>query len=122
MTDGALIADLIQWDNQPSFASGMFVAKAHGDAMAPEIPAGSYCLFRLSGDHGHFGKILFVRHSGVNDPHTGGNWTVKRAEKGEQVEGTEEWSQDCVVLSPKNKEYPPITLGVKSIDDLRVLG
>ena len=49
-------------------------------------------------------------------------WAVRCVEKGEQVEGTEEWSHDCVVLSPENKEYPPITLEMKSNDDLRVFG
>ncbi|TWU08638.1 hypothetical protein CA54_38730 [Symmachiella macrocystis] len=76
LAGGSWTTDLIQWDGQPEFETGMFVAKVHGDAMEPSIPAGSYCLFRPSSFGNHVGKVLFIKHTGIIDPHTGGNWTI----------------------------------------------
>ena len=114
--------ELIQWEGQPEFEPGMFVAKVHGGAMEPTIPAGSYCLFRPVTEGDHVGKVLFINHSGLNDPHTGGSWTVRRFESVAREEGSEEWPHDRIVLGPDNEEYPPFTLDVKSEADLKVLG
>jgi len=122
LAGGAWTTDLIRWDDQPTFEPGMFVAKVHGGAMEPTIPAGSYCLFRPVTEGDRVGRVLFINHSGLNDPHTGGSWTVRRFQSVVREEGSEEWPHDRIVLEPDNDEYPPFTLDVKSEEDLRVLG
>jgi type III restriction enzyme len=122
LAGGAWTTDLIRWDGQPKFEKGMFVAKVHGDAMEPMIPANSYCLFRPEVTGGKTGKVLFVKHTGLNDPHSGGNWTVRSVELVEKEEGGEEWTNDRVVLRPENAASPPFTLDLKSEDELQVFG
>jgi type III restriction enzyme len=56
---------------------GMFVARVHGDAMSPDVPAGAYCVFRPAvGDRE--GRVLLATHSAIIDPLTGGQYTVRR--------------------------------------------
>lgn len=122
LAGGSWTTDLIQWDGQPEFETGMFVAKVHGDAMEPSIPAGSYCLFRPTSSANYVGKVLFIKHSGIIDPHTGGNWTIRTVESIEHAGTGDKWGHDRVVLSPESGTYPSFTLELKSHDDLQVLG
>jgi len=122
LVGGAWETDLIRWDGQPTFTKGMFVAKVHGNAMEPTIPAGSYCLFQPVTEDDHTAKVLFINHYGLNDPHTGGSWTIRRFESRNRKDENEEWSHDRIVLSPDNVEFPPFTLEIKSEENLEVLG
>jgi hypothetical protein len=62
-------------DLQPG--PGMFVARVHGDAMSPDVPAGAYCVFRpVTGDRE--GRVLLVAHSAIMDALTGGQYTLRR--------------------------------------------
>ncbi|HOF42120.1 MAG TPA: S24 family peptidase, partial [Candidatus Hydrogenedentes bacterium] len=70
-------SEWITWDNAPRFEEGMFVARIHGTSMEPDIPDGAYCLFRQPSAGTRQGKTVLVCHSGVSDPHTGGQYTVK---------------------------------------------
>ena len=96
--------------------------ESDGDAMEPTVPSGSYCLFGPETDGDREGKVLFVAHSGLNDPHTGGSWTVRRFDSVERKDVKEEWTHDRIVLRPDNAEYPAFTLEVKSETSLQLLG
>ena len=122
LLDGAWGMDLIRWDGHPAFSEGMFVAKIQGDAMEPAIPSGSYCLFGPESNGDREGKVLFVTSPGLNDPHAGGSWTVRRFESMERKDESEEWTFDRIVLRPDNAEYPAFTLDLKDQDELKVLG
>ena len=67
----------ITWDNHPKFEEGMFVARVQGKSMEPEIPDGSYCLFRPPQPGSRQGRRVLVWHSGISDPLTGGHYTLK---------------------------------------------
>ena len=90
---------------------GMFVAQVTGHSMEPEIPAGSHCLFRPVRAGTRQGKKLLIRHAGVVDPETGGEYTVKvyASEKTAEDE-VESWRHARITLKPLNPAYKPIVL------------
>jgi phage repressor protein C with HTH and peptisase S24 domain len=71
---GEWAEDWITYETRTRFEPGMFVARAQGDSMAPEIPDGAYCLFRQARGGSRRGRKLLVWHSGIADPHTGGQY------------------------------------------------
>ena len=111
LAGGTWATDLIRWDDQPTFAEGMFVAKVYGNAMEPIIPANSYCLFRPETTGERAGKVMFVKHTGLSDPHSGGNWTVRTVELVDQTG----WAHDRVVLRPENAASPPFVNGGEKV-------
>lgn len=112
----------ITWDGAPSFDEGMFVARVYGDSMEPLVPNGSYCLFRAGVTGSREGRRLLLWHSGIDDPHSGGQYTLKvySSEK-RQDEEDGEWQHTRVVLKPLNAEYTPIVLTPESEGDVRVI-
>lgn len=58
--------------------SGMFVAQVVGRSMEPRIPDGAWCLFAAPVTGARSGRVLLVQHREIDDPETGGNYTVKR--------------------------------------------
>jgi len=103
-------SDWVTWDGAPAFESGMFVARVQGASMEPEIPSGSYCLFRPDRGGSRNGRRLLVWHSGVSDPTTGGQYTVKvyRSEKVAAEDGG--WEHARITLEPLNPDFEPIVL------------
>lgn len=106
----AFAEEWVVWDEHPTFERGMFVAKVEGRSMEPDIPAGSYCLFRPLGSRSPEGRSVLVRSSGINDPETGGQYTVKvwRSESVPAEEGG--YQHTKITLAPKNPEFEPIVL------------
>lgn len=97
-----------------------FVAQVRGESMSPEIPDGSWCLFRF--DKGAFrqGKILLVQHVDVHDPAYAPGLTVKRYRSEKVVDpATGEWRHEAITLEPLNPVYPPIELKVANEGELR---
>lgn len=114
-------SDWITWDEAPRFEPGMFVARVQGASMEPEIPNGSYCLFRPDRGGSRNGRRLLVWHSGVSDPTTGGQYTVKvyRSEKVANEEGG--WKHARITLEPLNPEFEPIVLEPQEEGEVRVI-
>ncbi len=110
----------VTWDGAPALEPGMFVAKVYGDSMEPEIPNGSYCLFRSPRGGSRQGKRLLVWHSGISDPSTGGQYTLKvyTSEKAADDEG---WRHTKIVLKPLNSVHQSIVLTPESEDQVRVI-
>ena len=99
-------------------AKGMFVAQVVGHSMEPEIPAGSYCLFRSVPAGSRQGRKLLIWHAGVADEETGGEYTVKvySSEKVATDEGG--WQHTRITLKPLNHDYQPIILEPESEGDV----
>jgi predicted helicase len=106
----------VTWDASPRFANGMFVAQVRGRSMAPKIPDGAYCLFRLVALPSSPDRAALVRHGGDADPETGGQYTVKlyREQKGPRGEKQ-------VVLQPANPDFAPLVITSEAEGKVRVV-
>ena len=113
-------ADWVTWDDHPKFEPGMFVARVQGHSMEPDIPSGSYCLFRPPSGGTRQGKKLLVRHAGISDPETGGQYTLKvyRSEKAADESG---WQHTRITLEPLNPDFDPIILEPEDEGDVSVV-
>jgi type III restriction enzyme len=101
-------------------ASDMFIAQVVGRSMEPTIPDGAYCVFQRIGAGTRRGKIVLAQHRDVNDPDTGGSYTVK--------EYASEYSVDedakrvgTVTLRPHNTEFAPIVITASDEDEVSVV-
>lgn len=104
-----------QWVELPdSFRihSGLFVSRVVGNSMNKRIPNGSWCLFNMNPVGSRQGKIVLVQHRGIDDPDTGGHYTIKiyQSEKLEDEDGG--WRHRRVILRPSSTDssYKPIVL------------
>ncbi|MBN1824642.1 MAG: DEAD/DEAH box helicase family protein [Candidatus Eisenbacteria bacterium] len=111
----------IVWDGAPRFSEGMFVARVYGKSMEPMIPDGAYCLFKSPSAGTRVGKVVLVWHSGVSDPHTGGQYTVKIYESEKRGAEEGEWEHTRVILRPKNPDFEPIILEPEEENEVRVV-
>ena len=119
---GEWAEDWITYKTNIKFTPGMFVAKVEGDSMEPDIPSGSYCLFKPPSAGTRQNKKLLVWHTGVSDPHTGGQYTLK-AYTSKKIEDTDtEWKHVEITLKPLNPKYAPIILTPENEGDVGVIG
>jgi len=92
---------------------GMFVVQMVGHAMEPQIPDGAYCLFERQHDeraHALQGRIVLAQHRDIDDPETGGNYTIRRYAQ-EQPSGVSRSRPiRSVRLLPLHPAYAPIIL------------
>ena len=59
-------------------AQSLFAARVIGESMNRRIPIGSYCIFRIPASAPLNGKIVLVQHRHIEDPESGGQYSVKR--------------------------------------------
>lgn len=118
---GEWASEWITWDDAPAFEEGMFVARVHGASMEPLVPDGAYCLFRAPRPGSRQGRKLLVWHSGVDDPHTGGQFTFKVYTSEKVRSGEEGWAHQRVVLKPVNPAYDPIVLTPEDEGEVKVI-
>ena len=109
-------------DSRHRLRRGMFVAQVVGRSMEPDIPDGSWCLFRAPVEGTRQGKTVLVELRGDPDPDTGERYTVKRYTS-EKVEGDPDgdWRHTRITLSPTNPDYKPIILTAQEDEALRVI-
>lgn len=88
---------------------GMFVARVVGHSMEPRIHDGAYCLFRAPVTGTRQGRIMLVQHRGVQDPETGGCYTVKIYNSDKSARD-ESWAHTRITLRPLNKSFQPVVL------------
>ncbi|MES2981137.1 MAG: DNA/RNA helicase domain-containing protein [Verrucomicrobiota bacterium] len=102
---------------------GFFIAQVIGESMNKRIPNGSWCLFREVSDGSRKGKVVIVQSRDIQDPDTGGQYTVKiyRSEIAE-TEGS--WSHLGIRLEPDSmdKNFKSLTLDPDAANDLHVVG
>lgn len=102
---------------------GYFVAQVVGESMNRRIPNGSWCLFQKAPAGSREGKIVLVESRDIQDPDTGGQYTVKRYHS-EKLQGEDNWTHKSIVLRPDSDrlEYSPICLTVDDGASFTVLG
>ena len=99
----------------------MFVCRAVGRSMEPEIRDGDFLVFRAKPTGTRQGKIVLVQYRGPADPDTGGAFAVKRYRSERKESAGAAWRHTKVTLSPTNPEYDPIVLTDEDANDVRVL-
>jgi uncharacterized protein len=99
----------------------MFVARVNGKSMEPNIPDGTYCVFRANPEGTREGKIVLAQYQGPADPETGGSFTVKfyHSEKKQEEDGT--WRHQTIVLRPANKAFKPIELAAGNPESFKIV-
>ena len=109
-------------DSRHRLRRGMFVAQVVGRSMEPDIPDGSWCLFRSPVEGTRQGKTVLVELRGDPDPDTGERYTVKRYAS-EKAEGDADgdWRHTRITLRPTNPDYKPIILSSEEADTLSVI-
>lgn len=100
----------IQVDIGRKLDEKMFVAQVAGKSMEPKIPDGSYCVFRAHPEGNRQGKVVLVQHHDIDDPDTGGRYTVKVYESEKVVNKDGTWKHSIIRLKPHNPVYEPIEL------------
>jgi len=102
---------------------GFFLAQVVGESMNRRIPNGSWCLFREPSDGSRNGKVVIVQSRDIQDPDTGGQYTVK-IYRSEKTVAEDSWSHRSIRLEPDSMDYnfKPITFEPDTANELRVVG
>lgn len=102
-------------------ALGMFVAQVVGKSMEPRIPNGAYCLFSAPVTGTRQGKIVLVQHNSIEDPETGGRYTVKRYSSEKSADESGSWRHTAIRLLPENPDFEAIVINSGDSEDLQVV-
>lgn len=102
---------------------GFFIAQVVGESMNKRIPNGSWCLFREPSEGSRNGKVVLVQSRDIQDPDTGGQYTVKiyRSEKSQTADS---WTHQTIRLDPDSMDlnFKPILFHSETKHELRVVG
>jgi SOS-response transcriptional repressor LexA len=103
----------------------LFALRIVGHSMEPRISDGDICIFRrgsaLAGSRN--GRIMLVKHHGIRDADTNGQFTIKRYES-ERIYDEDGVPQHVkITLQPFNPDYDPIIIEkIEEEGEFRVLG
>ncbi len=108
----------VQVPARKGMSEGWFVAQAAGKSMETKIPDGAYCIFRPVPAGSKEGRILLVQHHSIDDPETGGKYTIKKYTRSIEMDKSGEEIKK-IILEPLNREYVPIVLkpGDSDVED-----
>ena len=102
---------------------GLFVAQVVGESMNRRIPNGAWCLFRAQPGGTRNGKVVVVQHQAIDDPETGGRYTIKvyRSDKAAGEDGSQ--MNTRIVLSPDSDDpaFEAIVLDPGQEGELQVI-
>ncbi len=112
--------DWIEIQSDHRLRPGMFVAQVVGKSMEPDIPDGSYCLFRAPVEGTRQGKTVLVQLRDATDPETDQRYTVKRYES-EKAQQGDSWRHSKITLKPINPDFQPIVLTGAGEGELQVI-
>ncbi len=110
--------------SKPGMSEGWFVAQAIGKSMEPQITDGSLCIFRPVSAGTKDGKILLIQHHDIDDPESGGKYTLKRYIRIVDIDN-KGIQRKKIFLQPINKDYVPIVfenIDEDSENQFRVVG
>lgn len=103
--------------------SGLFIAQVIGESMNRRIPNGSWCLFQANPKGTRQGKVVVAQHRSVDDPDTGGAYTVKlyNSKKAHAPDGS--WRHTMVTLTPQSNDpvFKPIVLTGKDAEAVQIV-
>ncbi|MHB1243004.1 MAG: S24 family peptidase [Gaiellaceae bacterium] len=93
---------------------GLFVAQVVGESMNRRIPNGAFCIWRAPVEGSRTGRVVLVESRHIDDPETGGSYTVKLYER---------VAPDAVRLVPDTDTpgFEPLDLTVADADEVRVV-
>jgi uncharacterized protein len=102
---------------------GFFLAQVVGESMNRRIPNGSWCLFREPSPGSRNGKVVIVQSRDIQDPDTGGQYTVK-IYRSEKAETEDSWSHQSIRLEPDSMDsnFKTLTFESDTVNSLRVVG
>lgn len=102
---------------------GFFLAQVVGESMNRRILNGSWCLFREVSDGTRNGRVVFVQSRDIQDPDTGGQYTVK-IYRSEKAVAEDSWAHSRIRLEPDSMDFnfKPLTLEPDTMNALRVIG
>ena len=102
---------------------GLFVAQVVGESMNRRVPNGSWCLFRFNPVGTRQGKAVLAQHRGIDDPETGGSYTLKVYHSRKTSDADGEWRHVQVTLSPDSddKRFKKIEFGPEATEQLRII-
>ncbi len=91
---------------------GMFIAQVVGESMNRRVPNGAWCVFRANPAGTRNGKIVIAQHRSIEDPETGGSYTLKRYASEKVAAEGGGWRHARIVLSPESSDsaFRPIVL------------
>lgn len=103
--------------------TGQFVAQVVGESMNRRIPNGAWCLFNLNPGGTRQGKVVLVQHRSIDDPDTGGHYTVKTYESEKVASEEGGWQHSRITLKPESTDssYEPIVFDQDTAADLVVI-
>lgn len=101
--------------------AGEFIARVVGHSMEPTIPNGSWCLFHRHVAGSRYNRILIVQHHAMEDPETGGRYTIKRYARPPQVADGQRGLQGRVVLKPDNPDFAELAFDADEAEHLLVI-
>ena len=93
-------------------APDLFIAQVVGESMNRRIPNGAWCLWRFTPYGADNGKVVLAQHRGIEDPETGGQYTVKvyDREMGADDEGTLQTGRITLTPDSTDERFKPIVL------------
>ena len=102
---------------------GFFIVQVIGESMNRRIPNGSWCLFREPSTGSRNGKIVIVQSRDIQDPDTGGQYTVK-IYRSEKTETEDSWTHSLIRLEPDShdRRFQPLLLEADAATELAVIG
>ncbi|WP_129242499.1 DNA/RNA helicase domain-containing protein [Achromobacter veterisilvae] len=111
-----------QWLEPPDWVTpqpGLFVAQVVGESMSRRIPNGSWCLFRANPSGTRQGKVVIVQHRSIDDPETGGKYTIKVYSSEKTINPDGSWQHEQIVLHPDSLQpgYEPIVIHREAAGD-----
>jgi hypothetical protein len=99
----------------------MFVVRAAGHSMEPQISDGALCVFRANPAGSRQGKTVLAQHRDISDPDTGGAFSIKRYESRKGHGEDCSWVHEEILLRPLNPTYAPIRINPDDADSFRVV-
>lgn len=102
---------------------GFFLAQVVGESMNRRIPNGSWCLFREPSAGSRNGKVVIVQSRDIQDPDTGGQYTVK-IYRSEKTETGDSWYHRSIRLEPDSTDpaFHPLRIDADLSTYLEVIG
>lgn len=100
----------------------MFIVRAVGRSMEPKIHDGDYCVFRANVVGSRQNKTVLVKHNSINDPETGGQYTIKKYFSKKKYSDKDEWEHEEIQLLPLSDKYEPIIIKNSDEGEFMVVG
>jgi phage repressor protein C with HTH and peptisase S24 domain len=102
---------------------GLFVAQVIGESMNRRIANGAWCLFRYKPTGTRNDKVVVAEHRDINDPETGGSYTVKlyRSKKEQRADGSWRHLEICLRPDSDDPRFKELVFGSEDADTVQIV-